>query len=171
MNAAGADLTSGSEPEVGRHNSETVLRAPGIPHVFTVIAGLDGSPISTAVLQSAIEEATLHDGRVRAVHAWLSPYSWQVEPTFAPSETTLRAAAHRRLDHSLTGVDPRNVTVEPSVVEGDPAQVLLRAAESADVLVVGSRRRNRLRRILRPSVSRHCVRHSPVPVIVVEPED
>jgi nucleotide-binding universal stress UspA family protein len=64
-------------------------------------------------------------------------------------------------DHA-TGSAPRIV-----VVEGHPAQVPLRAAGGAQLLVVGSRGHGTFAGIMLGSVSQHCVQHAPCPVVVV----
>lgn len=137
--------------------------------VYTVVAGLSGAAADADVLDRAIEEAALHCGRVRAVHAWLSPLDWQSEPVFAPDEGSLRAAAHERLDRAVGArvVDAR-VEVSAELVEGEPGPALVDAARGADVLVVGSHGHGRFVGSLLGSVSRYCVRHADVPVIVVE---
>jgi len=52
---------------------------------------------------------------------------------------------------------------------GGPAATILRAAESADLVVVGSRGRGGLKGLFLGSVSRQVVHHSPCPVLVVPP--
>ncbi len=53
------------------------------------------------------------------------------------------------------------------VVEGNPAQVLLDAADGADLLVLGSRGHAGFTEALLGSVSQHCVHHAPCPVVVI----
>jgi nucleotide-binding universal stress UspA family protein len=55
--------------------------------------------------------------------------------------------------------------VEP----GDPAAVLVRRSEGADMLVVGSRGHGGFERLLVGSVSEKCVRHATCSVIVIRP--
>lgn len=56
------------------------------------------------------------------------------------------------------------------VVEGDPREALVRAAETerADLIVVGSHGRSGLRRLLLGSVANHVVTHAPCNVMVVK---
>jgi nucleotide-binding universal stress UspA family protein len=53
------------------------------------------------------------------------------------------------------------------VAEGPPALELLKAAQNADLLVVGSRGHGAFAGMLLGSVSEHCVAHSSCPVVVV----
>jgi len=68
--------------------------------------------------------------------------------------------------HVLGGADP-GVPVERSVVEGPAAQVLLRAAAGADLLVLGSRGRGGFAGLLLGSVSQQCAHHAPCPLVIV----
>src|SRR5262245_8568341 len=60
-------------------------------------------------------------------------------------------------------------TVEPEGERGGPGPVLVERAEalSADVVVVGSRGRGAIRRLLLGSVSSYVVHNAPCPVLVV----
>jgi nucleotide-binding universal stress UspA family protein len=55
------------------------------------------------------------------------------------------------------------------VVPGAPAEQLVRTAEGAALLVVGSRGRGLVRSTLLGSVALHCATHAPCPVVVVHP--
>ncbi len=57
--------------------------------------------------------------------------------------------------------------VETALIEGEPAEVLLRQTDEARLLVVGSRGYGPLRRVLLGSVSSAVVAHAACPVIVV----
>jgi nucleotide-binding universal stress UspA family protein len=61
------------------------------------------------------------------------------------------------------------VTISFLVWEGDPGPAIVEAAaaERVDLVVVGTRGRNRIERAVLGSVSDHVVRHAPCPVLVV----
>jgi nucleotide-binding universal stress UspA family protein len=61
------------------------------------------------------------------------------------------------------------VSVSFLVWEGDPGPAIVEAAESegADMIIVGTRGRNRVERLVLGSVSDHVVRHAPCPVLIV----
>ena len=59
------------------------------------------------------------------------------------------------------------MVVEPLVVYGHAADVLVRAAEGADLLVVGSRGHGGFAGMLLGSISQHCVQHAPCPVLIL----
>jgi hypothetical protein len=91
-------------------------------------------PSGQEALRWALSEAHARRGRLRAVHAWTSPYDYQLEVYFPPDEAALRAAAQRRLDEALAEVDVGAVDVEAELIEGDPRHVLVDAARDADLL-------------------------------------
>jgi hypothetical protein len=69
-------------------------------------------------LRWALGEARARRGRLRAIHAWMSPYDYQLEVYFRPDEAALRAAAQRRLDEALAEVNIGAVDVRGHGIEG-----------------------------------------------------
>jgi len=63
-------------------------------------------------------------------------------------------------------VDP-DVQVCPRVLEGRAGQVLVEAADGADLLVVGSEGHRGLAEALLGSVGQYCANHGSCPVIVM----
>ena len=59
------------------------------------------------------------------------------------------------------------VKISTSVQEGNAAEVLLEAADGADLLVVGSRGHGGFTGALLGSVSQHCAHHAPCPLVIV----
>ncbi len=133
-----------------------------------IVAGVDGSASSKAALRWAIRQAKLTGGSVDAVIAWRYPsgYGWAPVPD---GGADLASEAQRTLIKALTevsGLEPE-VPVHPLVTEGHAAEVLLRAARGADLLVVGSRGHGGFTSGLLGSVGMHCVLHAHCPVLVV----
>jgi nucleotide-binding universal stress UspA family protein len=138
-----------------------------------IVVGIDGSAGADAALGAAIEEARLRHARLRVVCAWEVP-TLAYSAAFVPAELEegLERAAEAVVADSLQRVGPpSDVAVEPLVVRGPAARVLLHAAEQADLLVVGSRGRGGFQRLLLGSVSHQAASHSPVPVMIVPPPD
>jgi nucleotide-binding universal stress UspA family protein len=144
-----------------------------------VVVGVDGSEGSKAALRFAVEEARLRGATLHAIHAWELPLRPGEETRYVvvgePSREhdleavgrTLSVAASEALGRSLEGVDLEGVDLRPESVEGSPAEVLLEAAEGADVLVVGSRGRGGFRGLVLGSVSQKIAHHAPCPVVIV----
>jgi nucleotide-binding universal stress UspA family protein len=59
------------------------------------------------------------------------------------------------------------VSVRPVIRQGNAAQVLLDAADGADLLVVGSRGHGGFAEALLGSISQHCVHHARCPVVII----
>jgi nucleotide-binding universal stress UspA family protein len=64
------------------------------------------------------------------------------------------------------GVEPRP-DWQLQFAEGDVAEVLVRLAADAQVLVIGSRERGLSGRVLAGGISHYCISHSDRPVVVV----
>ena len=68
----------------------------------------------------------------------------------------------------MLGSSP-DVPLERHVKQGRPPQVILEAAEDADLVVVGSRGRDGFAGLLLGSVSSQVIQHAHCPVTVVHP--
>jgi nucleotide-binding universal stress UspA family protein len=133
-----------------------------------IVVGVDGSNSSKAALRWAIQQAKLTGGSVDAVTAWHYPaaYGWapgsddMVDPETSAKNVLAEAFAE------VSALEPE-VTVRPVLAEGLAAEVLLRTAKGADMLVVGSRGHGGLASALLGSVSMYCVLHAHCPVLVL----
>jgi nucleotide-binding universal stress UspA family protein len=67
----------------------------------------------------------------------------------------------------VIGAAEEPARVQTEILEGPPALMLLKAAEGAEVLVVGSRGHGAFAGMLLGSVSQHCVHHATCPIVVV----
>lgn len=136
-----------------------------------VVVGVDGSSSSYEALRWAVRYAGLVGATVDAVAVWELPglYGWStagVDMDIDEEET------RQRMRQELTdvlGADAADA-VRTHVVHGNAADVLLRAAEGAEVLVVGSRGRGGFARVLLGSVSQHVSQHAGCPVVIVRSE-
>jgi nucleotide-binding universal stress UspA family protein len=101
-----------------------------------------------------------------ALSAWTrAPISYPQDKT---DEENARAAAQEMVDKAtsqLSGPQPPSVTVRS--ISGSPAEELLKAAEGADMLVVGARGEGGFGRLHLGSVSTQVSHHTQVPVVVV----
>ena len=136
-----------------------------------IVVGVDGSDSSKAALRWAIRQAKLTGGSVDAVTAWRFPstYGW---PPPTDGAIDFEGNAKQILTTALaevSGLEP-DVPVRPLVTEGHAADVLLRAARGADLLVVGSRGHGGFRSAVVGSVSLYCVLHARCPVLVLRDE-
>jgi nucleotide-binding universal stress UspA family protein len=132
-----------------------------------IVVGVDGSDTSKTALRWAIRQAKATGSTVDAVIAWHYPstYGWAA---FGDG-FDFGGDAQKLLATTISEVCGRDqdVPVRSLVVEGPPAEVLLRAASGADLLVVGSRGHGGFASMMLGSVSLHCVSHAHCPVLVL----
>ena len=104
-----------------------------------IVVGVDGFESSKAALRWAIRQARLTGAVVEAVTAWHIPAGtgWMPTADMPDYQEDAFAVLAEAIDEMCT-VDP-DVQVCPRVVEGRAGQVLVDAADGADLLVVGSR--------------------------------
>jgi nucleotide-binding universal stress UspA family protein len=122
-----------------------------------------------AALRFAVDEAVRRGTRLEVVTGWVwgAPLADpQAPPSTADAREQAQAVQRAALKEVLAERDDVPEIVE-SVVHGYGADVLLAAAEGAEVLVVGHAVKGTLSRVILGSVSEYVVRHSPVPVVVV----
>jgi nucleotide-binding universal stress UspA family protein len=122
-----------------------------------IMVGLDGSPPSFIALDWAAERAARGQARVEIVTIE------RTDPLAEPA--AVAGAAERRITDRAPDAE-----VAISTSAGRMPQALLRAAEAADLLVIGAHRRRRVRTALTGWLPLRTVSRSPVPAVVV-PED
>jgi nucleotide-binding universal stress UspA family protein len=123
--------------------------------MMAIIVGVDGSDESKAALRWAVEEAKLHGADVRVIHA---------EHHYAGEEERVRW-----LDgvvREAVGESP-GVKIDQSIVDGGPAEVLVKESADAVMLVLGSRGHGGFAGLLLGSVSQQCAHHAGCPVAIV----
>lgn len=137
-----------------------------------ILVGLDGSHYSERALEWAAKEAAIRHAplRVLAVHTVPSGWSGRGVPDPVDNELVVgtRAAAQELTDKVLAGIGsarPDGVTVD--AVNGIPADVLLRASEGADMIVLGARGGGGFARLHLGSVSDQVAHHAHCPVVII----
>lgn len=133
-----------------------------------VVVGVDGSEPSQRALAWAVDYARCRSLPVVALHAWVVPYS--PFGLYAPPDLGKQAqAATRFLDDELAGIDESGLVapIERRVVEQRAITALLEASAGASIVVVGSRGRGQVTRMLLGSVSEQLSHHANCPVAVI----
>lgn len=134
-----------------------------------IVVGVDGSEISRAALQWAVDEARRRNAAVEAIHALHQPFVYGYAYLAEVETDEFAQEAQAILDKTIAAVDTTGVPVEARVVGGGPSQVLVEAAKDADLLVVGSRGRGGFSGLLLGSVSQQVAHHAPCPVVIIPP--
>jgi nucleotide-binding universal stress UspA family protein len=136
----------------------------------TVVVGVDGSACAVAALEFATREAALRGARLRIISAWeITPPLAPVGPYPAEALYGFKEQAESAIQVALARAAELEPTVptEGTVIEGQPAHVLVKEAQGAALLVVGNRGRGGFASLLLGSVSQQVVHHAPCPVTVV----
>jgi nucleotide-binding universal stress UspA family protein len=136
---------------------------------YRIVVGVDGSPHSTAALLWSVDQAAARAGSVTALFAWQLPF---ISIPGAFSRPELEEAYRASLIKTVSEAVPAPpVPLAPVLAEGDPTQALVRAAEGADLLVLGIRGRGPAAGLLLGSVSQGCAASASCPVVLVKRPD
>lgn len=149
-----------------------------------IVVGVDGSKGSRDALLWASDEATRRDARLEVVHTYARhPDDLDVEIDYTsgvlieqgaePARDNSPTVADRRGEHAqelaerMAGIVDNPDVVSMAVEKQQPAEALIEQAESADMLVVGSRGRGRFASLFLGSVSQQCAQYAKCPVVII----
>jgi nucleotide-binding universal stress UspA family protein len=136
---------------------------------YRIVVGVDASPHSTAALLWALGQAQSKSGEVVALLSWQVPF---IGMPGGFDQDELEAGAKALLRQTVEAVAPSPpAPLRTVVAEGDPIESLLKAAEDADLLVLGTRGRSAFAGLLLGSVSQAVSAHAPCPVVLVKRSD
>jgi nucleotide-binding universal stress UspA family protein len=135
------------------------------PEAGPVVVGVDGSAASERALAIAFDEASWRGADLVALHAWIDSDTSALPHSAWPDFQT---AAEETLAERLAGWSDRypDVQVRRKLVFDKPARHLLEAAESAQLVVLGSHGRGGFAGMLLGSVSTAVVHAVQTPTIV-----
>ena len=121
-----------------------------------IVVGVDGSEPSLRALEWALAEARSGGGTLHLLSAWVFPMAYGY--AFTSTVAEVQQAAQDVIDQSIHYVHQLapEIDVTGETTEQMPAQALVAASASADLLVVGSRGRGGFEGMLLGSVSQHC---------------
>jgi nucleotide-binding universal stress UspA family protein len=134
-----------------------------------VVVGIDGSEASKVAIAYAAEEASFRGIPLVAVYAWMPPLTPGLEYLWSEELVgSQRAAAEEAIAIGVAGLAERypDLVIQREIVQSPPVAALVHAAEGAELLVVGSRGRGGLSRLLLGSVSHGVLQALPCPVVV-----
>lgn len=139
---------------------------PPRPH-GRVVVGIDTSGPARRALHVAAGEARLRAAELDVIHTvqWDQLLGAEL---IAPATRQLVSWTKAVVGDELA---VSGVAGHPIVVNGNPADVLVRHSANADLLVLGSRGHNPLATLAMGSTSDYCARHAECPVMIVRPAD
>jgi nucleotide-binding universal stress UspA family protein len=136
-----------------------------------IVVGVDGSGHSRKALERAVAEAAAHGApltvlvihqAVRDVYGSASHYGDDAALTEKAKE-----AAQAETDQVLAAAGSQPTSVTVTAVHGLPVDELVKASESADMIVLGRRGMGGFVRLLMGSVSSQVAQHAQCPVLIV----
>ncbi|MCC4770646.1 universal stress protein [Methanosarcina sp. DH2] len=132
----------------------------------------DGSICSRLAANNGIELARLSGGTVYAIYVVSTDYfsSMAVDMDWERMREALRKEGNQAVNYIKGVGELEGVVVEPVLLEGHPANELVRYAEEEkmDIIVMGTRGKTGIDRLLLGSVAENVVRNSKVPVMVIK---
>ncbi|WP_338887295.1 universal stress protein [Rhodococcus sovatensis] len=135
-----------------------------------VVVGVDGAATSEPAIRAALEEASLRSVPLVAVHAWSdldlsTGYTQGIEFNWAGIEDDEDVA----LAQSMAGWQEEypEVSIRRVLAKDRPVRELVKAAETAQLIVVGSRGRGGFTSLLLGSTSRAVLHTVDIPVMIV----
>jgi nucleotide-binding universal stress UspA family protein len=133
-----------------------------------IVVGVDGSESAQAALAWAIRQAKLTGAGLDAVVSWSIPATaaaaGPLPDSYDPAADAAAALTEAVAPARAANPDVDLRTVE---VEGPAGPGLVEYAETAQLLVVGSRGHGFVAGVLLGSVSEYCVSHAKCPVVVL----
>jgi nucleotide-binding universal stress UspA family protein len=132
----------------------------------------DGSVCSRVAANKGIELARLSGGTVYAVYVVSTEYfsSMAVDFDWERMHEALKKEGWKAVNY-VNGIgESEKVNVETILLEGHPADELIRYAEEEkmDIIVMGTIGRTGLDRLILGSVAENVLRHSKIPVMIVK---
>lgn len=171
-----AELYHETHLPAGTETSGAPSASPGEParRVPHIVVGTDGSGPAQAALRWAFDEALRIGGRLTLVRTWQpgEPIgsAWLGgtvvnEPN--PPADELAHEMESQVDELRRQPEAANLRIDALVIGGPAQEILLDEAETADLLVIGTRGRGAVRSTLLGSVSQRVTAKAACPVVVV----
>ena len=139
-----------------------------------LVVGVDGSKGATSAVRWAAREANVRGAKLELVSVWeVSVSSVGFGLGFSEmSHEMLKRLEQNAEEFLATAAEVAreafpDLEIETRTVEGQAADVLVRAGHGADLLVVGSRGMGGFAELLLGSVSQQCAHHATCPVVIV----
>jgi len=138
-----------------------------------IIVPTDGSEIAKKAAKKALALALATDTEVVALHVINIPglpslYALPDELPYEQLHELIRKEGRSYLDEIEKMGKQMGVNVSKKLVDGHPAEEIIKEAQEDDLIVIGSKGRTALDRLLMGSVAENVVRHAHCPVMLVK---
>ena len=139
-----------------------------------IVVGVDGSGHSRKALERAAAEAVAHHAPLTVLVVHQAVRDVYGSPSHYPEDASqtekAKESAKAEADQVLAGLSVRPESVTVTAVHGLPAEVLIKASEDADMLVVGRRGMGGFALLTVGSVTTQLTHHAHCPVLIVPHE-
>jgi len=134
-----------------------------------ILLAADGSPHAEGALRYARDLALRDDAQVIVVHAVPQVPDYLGEPEWQKLASRNVAEGEQVAGHAAENLRKAGVDVIVEVLEGPPADAILRVADvrQPDLIVMGSRGHGEVASLLLGSVSHRVLAHAHMPVMIV----
>lgn len=133
-----------------------------------VLVAIDGSESANKAFERAIYLAQKCNSKLDLVHVVQCDVGGDSANTFEIIDD-LKDKANKMLEEYKIQAAKNNVPIQISIMQGDPAKVIieLAKAKSYDLIIMGTRGRTAFQELLIGSVSQKVMHHASCPVMVV----
>ncbi|MFZ2177359.1 MAG: universal stress protein [Rhodococcus sp. (in: high G+C Gram-positive bacteria)] len=177
--AVGSLLTGSTVLRVVNHAhcAVTVFKSEGewaAPDHRPVVVGVDGSELSQMAIAEATEFASLFDVQLLAVHGWgAGDYAGRQSALTMVNWAVVEEEQRVLMAENLAGWKDKypDLGVTSIVEQENAARLMLRHAEDAQLIVVGSHGRNRLSGAILGSTSQNLLHNATCPVMICRHAD
>jgi nucleotide-binding universal stress UspA family protein len=133
-----------------------------------IVVGVDGSAISRRAIQWATSHAQ-QDDTIEVVHTWTRPVpvaeaGTSIDPMLLADSAA--AVLEAEVDFARQDCDG-GIPITGRTIEGHAGSALIKAAQDADLIVVGSRGRGGFTGLLLGSTSTYLAHHVECPLVIV----
>ncbi|GGP06145.1 universal stress protein [Nonomuraea glycinis] len=148
-----------------------VVRAPSVTEHGRIVVGDDGSEHAAAAMRYALEQARARHTELHVVHGWQMP-------AFSPYAAAYDGLVERIMQEEIDAARQRVISwreqhsdllITDEQVCDHPVSALIKASETADLVVVGSRGLGGFASAVLGSVGHGVLHHVTCPVAVVRP--
>jgi nucleotide-binding universal stress UspA family protein len=134
----------------------------------SILVAVDGSESANKAFQRAIYLAQKCSSKLDLVHVIQCEVGGDSANTFEIIED-VKDKAMKTLEGYRVEATKNNVSVQITIMQGDPAKVIIdiAKAKSYDLIIMGTRGRSSFQELLIGSVSQKVMHHASCPVMVV----
>ena len=138
-----------------------------------IIVPVDGSEVAKRAAKKALALAQATDIKVVALHVMNVPdlpssYAYPGAIGYQEMHDFIQKEGQLYLDEIEQLGNQMGVTVSKKLLEGHPAEEIIKEAKEGDLIVMGSKGRTGLDRLLMGSVAENVARHASCPVMIVK---